>query len=469
MRSKVVLLFCFLLTLVASTPITASAPPQKPSLSSLSEGFQDLARRVNPSIVQILVTGYGSLGDRSFSGQGFATQRSGGSGVIVDPSGYIVTNAHVVQGARRVQVFLARSKGDSARSSIVRTRGKPLGAQIVGIDRETDLAVLKVNQTGLPNLPLGDSDRLMQGQLVMAFGSPLGLDNSVTLGVISAVARQLEADAPMVYLQTDAPINPGSSGGPLLNLDGEVVGINTFILSQGGGNEGLGFAAPSNIVNHVYNQIKAQGRVKRGIIGVKAQTITPELAAGLGLPQDWGVILGDVSPGGPASQAGLKVGDIVTTLNGKLMENGRQFDVNLYRVNVGGYAELEVLRNGAKQKFRAQVVERADDVERFAEMVTPERNLISELGILALDLTPELSALLPPSRKLGGVIVAGRASDAAGGASLQPGDIILEINKSSVTSLKGLRDSLKRARITDPIVLQVQRGGGLMFVGFVKE
>ena len=200
----------------------------------------------------------------------------------------------------------------------------------------------------LPPLPLGDSDTLRAGQLVFAFGSPLGLDNTVTMGVVSAVGRQLEPDDPMVYVQTDAPINPGSSGGPLVNAAGQVVGINTMILSQGGGNEGLGFAAPSNIVRAVYDQLRANGRVHRGSIGAVVQSITPVMARALDLPQDSGAIVADVDLDGPAGVAGLRVGDIVVALDGKPIENGRQLDVNLYRRAAGDVAQLDVLRAGQR-------------------------------------------------------------------------------------------------------------------------
>ena len=185
-------------------------------------------------------------------------------------------------------------------------RPRVVGAQIVAIDEETDLSVLKVDEKALPALELADSDAVRPGQLVLAFGSPLGLDSSVTLGVVSAVARQLEPDDPMIYIQTDASINPGNSGGPLVDTDGRVVGINTLILSQSGGNEGLGFAAPSNIVRNIFEQVRKFGRVRRGEIGVRAQTITPSLAEGLQLPRDWGVVLGDVYPDGPAAKAGAR-------------------------------------------------------------------------------------------------------------------------------------------------------------------
>jgi len=193
------------------------------------------------------------------------------------------------------------------------------------MDQETDLAVLRIPDRELPFLELGDSDELKQGQLVLAFGSPFGLENSVTLGVVSSVARQFRPEDPVVYIQTDAPINPGNSGGPLVDAHGKVMGINTFIVSQSGGNEGVGFAVPSNIAKNVFTQIRSTGRVARGEIGVYAQTVTSTLAEGLGLSQEWGVVLGDVLPGKPADMTGLKVGDLILALNGKIMENGRPF------------------------------------------------------------------------------------------------------------------------------------------------
>ena len=211
------------------------------------------------------------------------TQRASGSGVIVDPEGL-----HRHQRARRSR-RTATARGASCAptgQSILATRSRTVSGRIVGIDLETDLAVIKVDEQNLPALAFGDSDELKAGQVVLAFGSPLGLHNSVSLGVVSAVARQLEPESPMIYVQTDASINPGSSGGPLVDMRGRLVGINTLIVSQAGGNEGLGFAAPSNIVRTVYEQIRKIGRVRRGDIGVRAQTVTPVLAAGLNLARD---------------------------------------------------------------------------------------------------------------------------------------------------------------------------------------
>src|SRR5437867_10305927 len=318
------------LLLASLMPVAAAAQalvPARgaPDLSGLSRDLQALSERVKPAVVQVLITGYAAA-----DGQ-LVKQRASGSGVILDSDGYVITNAHVVHGARRVQVALAGlASGPPGARSILKAPGRVVGAVVVGTDLETDLAVLKVDEKGLPVLAFGDSEALRPGELVLAFGSPLGLENSVTLGVVSAVARQVRPEDRMIYVQTDASINPGNSGGPLLDLEGRVVGINTLIFSQSGGSEGIGFAAPSNIVRNVFEQIRKTGRVRRGHIGARAQTITSELAAGLGLPREWGVVLTDVVPGGPAAAAGLKVGDIVLSMNGKPMENARQFNVNLY-------------------------------------------------------------------------------------------------------------------------------------------
>jgi serine protease Do len=439
-------------------------------LIQLSRDLEALSERVNPAIVQILATGYvpGANSNTNL----LSKQRSSGSGVILDPSGYIVTNAHVVEGARRIQVVLAKPVDSKLPGrSILKARGKMVGAQIVGIDSETDLAVIKIQESGLPFLTLGDSDNLRQGQLVLAFGSPLGLENSVTLGVVSALARQLRPEDPMIYIQTDAPINPGNSGGPLVDKSGTVVGINTFILTQSGGSEGIGFAAPSNIVKNVYEQIRATGRVRRGEIGVYAQTITPMLAEGLGLTQLFGVILGDVEPGSPAEKAGLKIGDLILNLEGKPMENGRQFEVNLYRQQIGDQVNLQVLRGSDTLNVNVFVAERQDDTNRFLEMVSPERNLISKFGILGLDLDDKIAGYLPGLRVLSGVVVASRVSNVYyyEQESFQPGDVIHAINNKPIQNLAELRTALEIFRPYDPIVVQVERQGQFRFISFELE
>jgi serine protease Do len=306
--------------------------------------------------------------------------------------------------------------------------------------------------------------------VVMAFGSPLGLENSVSMGVVSSVARELKPDAPMIYIQTDAPINPGNSGGPLVDGQGRVMGINTLILTQSGGSEGLGFAIPSNIVKNVYEQLKKEGHVHRSEIGVFAQTITPALATGLHLPQDWGVVLADVTPDGPGEKAGLQVGDIVLSLNGRTIVNARQLDVNLYRYTVGQKIQLQVLRGGQKLTYPVSVVERESDPERFADMVDPSKNTIQRLGILGIDINSQVVQLLPDLRKQYGVVVAARSGESQyGGDSLTLGDVIYEVNGRPVTSVQALRAALDALHEDDPLVLQVERDGRLMYLAMEIE
>jgi serine protease Do len=437
-----------------------------PTLERMSLSLQDLARRVGPSVVQIFTTGYmpNPADPRTLTSERHAT----GSGVILDPDGYIVTNAHVVDGARRVQVRLATPRPTAEEpASILRPRGELIGAQIVGVDLETDLAILKVARTGLAPAVLGDSESLRKAELVVAFGSPLGLENTVTLGVVSATARQLRVEDPMIYIQTDAAVNPGNSGGPLVNTAGEVVGINTLIFSQSGGSEGLSFAAPSNIVRTVFDQIRGGGRVRRGTIGVHAQTLSPILASGLGLQRDWGVLVGDVVPGGPAAQAGLRPGDVVVRLDGKIMENGRQFLVNVYGKPIGKPVRLEVLRNGRLQEFSVEVRERPDDRHRFADLVRPEEHTVERMGILGLYVDPRIVAMFGGLRREQGVVVAAVIVNLlAHGPGLIPGDVIHALNGQTVNDIDQLRRLLDQLIPGDPIVLQVERQGQLQYLSF---
>lgn len=289
----------------------------------------------------------------------------------------------------------------------------------------------------------------------------------MTMGIVSSVARQLQPDAPVVYIQTDAPINPGNSGGPLVNAMGEVVGVNTLILSQSGGSEGIGFAVPSNIVRNVFQQLKSFGQVRRGAIGVHAQTINPVMARGLGLSKDWGVIVADVYPGGPAEKAGVKKGDIVLTLDGKPMENGRQFEVNLYGKQIDKKVTIEYERGGKQASLQVTVVERPGNEKRLADLVRPEDNLIAEFGILGMNITPQIAAMLPGLRKPEGVVVAARSAGTPGWRdSFMPGDVICEINNEPVKNLTALRDAVKRYRPGDAVVVLVQRGGYMHYVAF---
>jgi serine protease Do len=474
MNLKVILCLAALMGAVSLLHAQTDQDPSGPatSLGDLSESLESLSQKVTPGVVQIFASAYVPVaGTVSSSADLFGRRRSSGSGVILDPEGYVVTNAHVVEGATRVKVLLAVPAEDAPEGrSILKPRGKMVGGQVVGIDLETDLAVLKIQGgTDLPHLQLGNSDELSPGELVLAFGSPLGLENSVTLGVVSAVARQLRPEDPMIYIQTDASINPGNSGGPLVDTEGRLVGINTLIFSQSGGSEGLGFAAPSNIVRNVYEQIRETGRVRRGEIGVHAQTITPELAEGLGLPQSWGVVLGDVYPRGPAEKAGLRIGDIVLSLDGKTMENGRQLDVNLYQRAVGQKVKLKILRESRTLDIEVPVVERQDDPNRFAEMVRPDRNLIPKLGILAIEIDSEVRDMLPQLREPTGVLVAARSRDIPAfllEEGFRPGDVIHSINGKEIRTPSDLRSELAKLDSGDPVAVQVERRGKLMYIAF---
>jgi len=299
-------------------------------LVQLNGALESLAARVSPAVVQILVTGYGPLREEERSQTAFIVrQKAVGSGVIVDPSGYIMTNAHVVEGAQRIRVALPLPMGDSAGQVAIGKR-RILEAKLIGQHKDTDLALLKIDETDLPTLPLVSSQRPRVGQLVFAIGSPEGLQNSVTMGVLSAIARQPDPAKALTYLQTDAPINPGNSGGPLVDMNGTVLGINTFILSQGGGSEGLGFAIPARVVDFVYHSLRKYGHVHRVEIGAGAQEITPALAEGLHLPKTWGVVVDDVKPGGPAAAAGLQIQDIILTADERRIETLPSLSAALY-------------------------------------------------------------------------------------------------------------------------------------------
>jgi len=425
------------------------------ALRDLSSAMEALSRKVSHGVVQIFSTGY------SFNEESDATntslisrQKSSGSGVILSADGYIVTNAHVVQSARRVQVQLAFGR-----------KARLADAKVVGLDREADLAVIKIEMKDLPFLPLGDSELLKQGQVVLAVGNPLGLENSVSMGIISSTGRQIKTDDPMSYIQTDASINPGNSGGPLLDTEGRVVGINTFIYTQSGGSEGIGFAIPSNLVKVVYGQIRQAGHVHRGEIGVRVQTVTPELVRGLDLQQDEGALLADVTPEGPGDDAGLKVGDILQSIDGRQLQNARQFELELYRRPVGDKVRLEVLRGTENTSATVTVEEREGDPQRFADMVTPEKNTVAKLGILGVAIDKNTAELLPDLRKKYGVIVAARGQTAPySGASLQPGDVIYAVNNTPVVSIDALRTVTDALKSGDAAVLQVERDGKLMFM-----
>jgi serine protease Do len=463
--------------LPAAPKTGAVAQPPEPgpppvSLNEFSTSLQNLVNKVRPSVVQIYSTGYATSDESdSTTASLLSKQHSTGSGIILSADGYIVTNAHVVRGARRIQVRLPTLSEAVGRNVTMQPEGKLIEAKLVGLDRDIDLAVVKIDKKGLPPLQLGDSNRIQQGELVMAFGSPLGLESSVSMGVVSSTARALHPDDMMVYIQTDAPINPGNSGGPLVDSLGHVIGINTFILTQSGGSEGLGFAIPSGIAKNVYGQIRREGHVHRGRIGVHAQTITPGMASGLNLPQDWGVIIADVQPDGSADKAGLKIGDIVRELNGKIMHDARQLELEIFRSPMRQKVTLEILRGSDHLTVDVPVIDAVDDPTRFADLVNPEDNLVPQLGILGIGIDKKLAEMLPDLRNSYGVVVAAGSSttDLSSGTGLHPGDVIYSVNGTPISTVAVLKDKLKEYKPGDPIVMQVERSGVLLYVSIELE
>jgi serine protease Do len=343
-------------------------------------------------------------------------------------------------------------------------------ARVVGVAREVDLALLQVDATGLPALPMADYDALRQGDLVFAFGSPEGLRNSVTMGVVSAVARQPDADHPMVYIQTDAPINHGNSGGPLVNASGELVGINTFIMSESGGSVGLGFAIPSTIVSVASEQLRQFGHLHQGEIGANLQTITPDLARGLRLTQDWGVIVSDVKPAGPAAVAGLSVTDIIVSIDDKPIDSLPLVAFNLYARHAGDRLRVGVVRGEQHLTLDMVVVERPEALDGIADLLDPDRSVVPQLGILGVSIDAEAARAIGTLRAASGVLVAAHAEDRrAATVSLSAGDVIHSVNGAPVSNLDELRAALDALKSRAPVVLQIERDGLLSFVTFELE
>jgi serine protease Do len=441
--------------------------PQKArrAVADFSSEIEEIARVASPAVVQITVHSRAPVdaaeGRRTSL---LAQQQSTGSGVVVDAAGYIVTNAHVVDGARSIDVSVidpSQKENDGHRH---------FAAALVGIDKETDLAVLKVDGSGLPTLQFVDSDKLRQGQVVLALGSPLGLDNSLTVGFISAPHRHLRPNQPMHYIQTDAPINPGNSGGPLLDVEGRVAGLNTLIMSQSGGSEGIGFSIPANMVKQVYQQLRAEGRVRRGAVGILSDGVTPLLAKALGLPRDSGIIISDVVPHGSAEAAGLRTGDIITGVDGKPALEAQEVVGAIFQHKVGDEVAFDILRGTEKLVVKVAIVERKNSPASLAEMADRDDNLVRQLGVLAMTLDEKVTAVLPDLRRLSGVAVAAIPAEYAGlNPGLAPGDVIYELNGKALASLAELHSELSQRRSGAAIALLVEREGRLIYVPFELE
>ena len=476
---------------IAQTPSQkpgAQAPSQKPgggnpiskaegknatplaTLSQLNADLEALAAKVSPAVVQILVTGFGPLKEEDRTQTALIVrQHAVGSGVIVDSNGYIMTNAHVVEGAQRIRIALPIPMNETP-SQVPIGKRRILEAKLLGLHKETDLALLKIDEKDLPTLPLLSQQRPHVGQLVFAIGSPEGLQNSVTMGVVSALARQPDPTKALTYIQTDAPINPGNSGGPLVDMNGSVVGINTFILSSGGGSEGLGFAIPARVVDFVYQSLRQHGHVHRVEIGAATQEITPILAEGLHLPQRWGVVVVDVKSDGPAAAAGLQIQDIILMADDRRIETLPSLSAALYLHRLDQVVRLEILRGNEKKTLFIPAIEHRDQMEELFDTLNPENSLIPRLGVLAIDLTDDLRSRVGALRISSGVIVVGRAADLIlPDTGLQAGDIIHQLNLTLIDSVATLRTAVDALKTGDAVVLQVERDSGLMYVSFELE
>ena len=453
----------------------STAPPTPAGTSSVLEQYdralEQVAERAMRSVVEIEVTGYGVPEQENSGSQLLERRRALGTGVIVDPEGYIVTNYHVVSGALRIHVILSPATVELVpyHTSLAR-RQRVYDAKLIGTNSHADLAVIKIEEKGLPAIALLDQQfRVRLGQTVLAIGSPQGLDHTITKGIVSSVGRQPSPDNPMVYIQTDAPINPGNSGGPLIDSTGNLVGINTFIYTSGGGSEGLGFAIPEPIVRYAYAEIKAHGIVRAITIGAHPQTVTPGLADGLKLPHDSGVILSDVDPGGPAEAAGLEIGDIVTSIDGVPIDSLPKYTAMLYLHPLDKPLAMQVTRAGKAVTVLVTPQDAPQTVGELSDLINPNTDLIVSLGVFVIDLNGPIAQGMSTRSKSGAVVAGLLNGQPATEADLQPGDVIRSINGKPVNNAATLRHDLDIAKPGDSVVLQVERESILRYVIFEME
>ena len=448
--------------LLAAGPALAATDE---STQMIPASFAQVARKASPAVVNIstvkMVEGAGRgfnqrrpgmPGDpfqdffERFFGDQYTprdhTERSLGSGFIIDPSGLIITNNHVVEGADDIVVRLSDEK--------------EYHAEILGRDPKTDLALIKIKGDGeYPFLTIGDSSQLQIGDWVVAIGNPFGLEHTVTAGILSARGRSIGAGPYDDFLQTDASINPGNSGGPLLNLDGEVIGINTAIIA--GGN-GIGFAIPVNLAKGIVDQLRNQGRVVRGWLGVMIQKVTPELARSFNLEREEGALVADVPDGGPAKAGGIMRGDVIISFDGRIIKEWSELPAIVAATPVGKTVEVVVVRNGGKKTIEVTIAELKDESAAGSRPAKAR-----DLGLTVRDLTPEVADRLGLDEEEG-VIISGIADGGpAAESGLKPGDLVLEINKEPVKTVEDYNRILKDIQKGDTLLFLVRRGSNTLF------
>jgi serine protease Do len=481
-------LFAVIALLAGALVVTISSPNRIPVFADTSRAaetgpittFAPIVKRAMPAVVNISSSkvvkdqggpeggGQGLFNDpffRQFFGGRMPQQQeqprsqratSLGSGVVVSQDGYILTNNHVVDGATDVKVSFADKE--------------EYPAKVIGTDKYTDIAVLKINKSGLTTLPFANSAHSEVGDVVLAIGEPFGLGQTVTMGIISAKGRAgLGIERFEDFIQTDAAINRGNSGGALIDTRGDLVGINTAILSgETGGNQGIGFAIPANLARNIMDQIMSKGKVTRGFLGILPQELTPDMAKAFGMPNSHGVAIAQVEPSSPAAKAGLKVGDVITAVNGTSMD-----DVNTFRLQVAGFApgttiNLKVARNGESLNVPVTLGEFNLEAENKGEGEgnlpnTGEKGALHGVSVQALtsDLRQQLQV---PEGTQGVVITEVDPDSAASAAGLQQGDIIVQVNRKPVTTVPEFNTSIKTGASRESTLLLVKRGQGTQFV-----
>jgi len=394
---------------------------------------------------------FGDEGSRRFNIPKERREKSLGSGVIVSPEGYVLTNNHVIDHATEITVTL-RDK-------------RELKAQLVGTDPRTDIAVLKIEGTGFPYLTLADSSKVQVGDIALAIGNPFGVGQTVTTGIVSAMGRgNLGIEEVEDFIQTDAPINPGNSGGALIDDEGHLIGINTAILSgNSGGNQGIGFAVPVNLARHVMDQILKNGRVERAYLGILPQDVTPAMAKALNVKDARGAVVGDITANGPASHSELKRGDIIVEVDGKPIEDANQLRLQIGLLSPGSTVKLSVLRAGTQQMVTVKMGEFPSKEERASVEKNGTGSALE--GVSVENLTPETAQELNLGSQSKGVVVSDiDPSSHAADAGLRTGDVIQQVNHQSVKSVQDFDRALASAKKGDPTLLLVNREGTTLFV-----
>ena len=446
-----------------ATPGTAQAAPAGTAVTAMiPAGFSELADKVRDSVVNIQTVKkveaprISPFPESPFGGRNpfedffgpfergrpERRQQGIGSGFIMNREGYILTNNHVVEGADKIQVRLAN--------------GRQIDGRVVGLDPKTDLALLKIDgEKDLKPLPLGDSDTLKVGSWVVAVGSPFGLEQTITAGIVSAKGRVIGSGPYDNFIQTDASINPGNSGGPLVSLQGEAVGINTAIIASA---QGIGFAIPINMAREIARQLQEKGHVTRGLLGVSIQDITPELAKSFGLTESKGALVAQVVPGGPAAEGGLQEGDVIVEFDGKAVSDSNALPRLVAATTVGKTVVVKVVRNGQTVNLSVKVAEMEETVATAAAPTPPA------LGMTVQNLTPQQARELgiPPN---GGVVVTRvEPGSAAAEARLQAGDIVREVNRQTVRNAADFSRKITQAQGRESLLLLIQRGANRLFV-----